>query len=115
MCTGIPCGPAHLICVGGPGGRVVVASVKDWLTHLIATAAVGLLGIYIYIYFRILQKFIMHPAQPSKARLDGVHFIFRHIPIHTSLLQGELFKVTTYTAHISSNGSHFLTARVLVY
>jgi hypothetical protein len=58
---------------------------------------------------------IMHPAQPSKARLGGVHFIFRHIQICTRLLQGELFKVTMYTAHISSNGSHFLMARVLVY
>ena len=34
---------------------------------------------------------IMHPAQPSKARLGGVHFIFRHIQILTRLLQGELF------------------------
>ena len=57
----------------------------------------------------------MHPGQPSKARLGGVHFIFRHIQICNRLLQGELFKVTMYTAHISSNGSHFLTARVLVY
>ena len=59
--------------------------------------------------------FIMHPAQPSEARLGGVHFIFRHVQICTRLLQGELFKVTTYTAHISSNGSHFMTARDLVY
>ena len=36
--------------------------------------------------------FIMHPAQPSEARLGGVHFIFRHIQILTRLLQGELFK-----------------------
>ena len=57
----------------------------------------------------------MHPAQPSKARLGGVHFIFRHIQICSRLLQGELFKVTMYTAHISSNGNHFLTVRVLVY
>ena len=57
---------------------------------------------------------IMHPAQPSEARLGGVHFIFHHIQILTRLLQSELFKVTMYTAHISSNGSHFLTARVLV-
>ena len=58
---------------------------------------------------------IMHPVQPSEARLGVVHFIFLHIQICTRLLQGELFKVTMYTAHISSNGSHFLTARVLVY
>ena len=57
----------------------------------------------------------MQPAQPSKARLGEVHFIFTHIQICTRLLQGELFKVTMYAAHISSNGSHFLTARVLVY
>ena len=57
----------------------------------------------------------MHLAQVSKARLGGVHFIFPLIQIFTILLQSELFKVTTYAAHISSNGSHFLTARVLVY
>ena len=57
----------------------------------------------------------MHPAQPSEARLGGVHFIFRHIQICTRLQQGELFQVTMYTAHISSNGSHFLTAEFLVY
>ena len=51
--------------------------------------------------------FIVHPAQPSEVRLGRVHFIFRHIQICTRLLQGELFKVTMYTAHISSNGSHF--------
>ena len=49
--------------------------------------------------------------QPSKARLDGVHFIFWHIQIRTRLLQGKLFKVTKYTAYISSNGNHFLMAR----
>ena len=53
----------------------------------------------------------MHPAQPSKARLGGVYFIFWHIQICTRLLQGELFKVTMYTAHISSYGIHFLTAK----
>ena len=58
------------------------------------------------------KDFIMHPTHPSKARLGGVHFIFRHIQICTRLLQGELFKVPV---HIRSNGSHFLTARVLVY
>ena len=47
------------------------------------------------------EPFIMHPAQPSKARLGGVHFIFPHIQICTRLLQAELFKVTMYTAHIS--------------
>ena len=57
----------------------------------------------------------MHPAQPSKARLGGVHFIFWHIQIFTGLLQDELFKVTMYTVNISSNGSHFFTASVLVY
>ena len=67
-------------------------------------------------YFPVkLSCFIMHPAQPCEARPGGVYFIFRHIQICTRLLQGELFKVTMYTAHISSNGSHFLTARVLVY
>ena len=62
--------------------------------------------------------FILHPAQTSEARLGGVHLIFRHIQICTRLLQSELFKVTMYskyTAHISSNGSHFLRARVLVH
>ena len=54
-----PSGPSHLICVGGPGGRVVVASVKDRLTHLIATAAVGLLGIHKYKIFRITSKYSM--------------------------------------------------------
>ena len=38
-----------------------------------------------------VQLFIMHPAQPSEARLGGVQFIFRHIQILTRLLQGELF------------------------
>ena len=47
--------------------------------------------------------FIMHPDQPSKARLGCVHFIFWHIQICTRFLQGELFKVTMYTSHISSN------------
>ena len=61
------------------------------------------------------EYLVMHPLQPSEARLGGVHFIFHHIQIYTRLLQGELFKVTMYTEHISSNGSHFLTARVLVY
>ena len=57
----------------------------------------------------------MHPAQPSKARLGGVHFIFWHILIRTRLLQDELFKLTMCNAHISSNESHFLTAWFLVY
>ena len=51
-----------------------------------------------------IWKVIMHPAQLSEARLGGVHFIFGHIQICTRLLQGELFKVTKYTAHISTNG-----------
>ena len=65
--------------------------------------------------FFLSVSFIMHPAQPSEARLGGVHFIFRLIQICTRLLQREQFEVTMYTAHISSNGSHFMTARVLVY
>ena len=36
-------------------------------------------------------SFIMHPVQPSEARLGGVHFIFRHIQILTRLLHVELF------------------------
>ena len=56
----------------------------------------------------------MHPAQPSKARLGRVHFIFPHIQICNRVLQGGQFKVTLFTAHKSSNGSHFLNARVLV-
>ena len=57
----------------------------------------------------------MHPDQSSEARLGVVHFMFWHIKICTRLLQGELLKVNMYTAHIRSNGSHFLKARVLVY
>ena len=58
------------------------------------------------VIFAIYEKsniFIMHPAQASEARLGGVHFIVLHIQICTRLLQGEMFKVTMYTAHISSN------------
>ena len=68
----------------------------------------------IMIFFGSNTYIIMDPAQPSKASLGGVNFIFRHIQICTRLLQGELFQVTMYTAYISSNWSHFLTARVLV-
>ena len=47
------------------------------------------------------SSIIMHPAQPSKARLGGVHFIFRHIQILTRLLQGELFRgYYVYCMHI---------------
>ena len=53
------------------------------------------------------------PAEQSEAGRGA--FNFSHIQIYTRLLQGELFKVTMYTAHIGSNGSHFLTAMVLVY
>ena len=53
------------------------------------------------------------PVERSKAGQGA--FYFSAIQICTRLQQGELFKVTMYTAHISSNGSHFLTARVLVY
>ena len=46
-------------------------------------------------------SFIMHPAQPSEARLGGVHFIFRHIQICTRLLKGELFRgYYVYCMHI---------------
>ena len=55
------------------------------------------------------------PAKLMEARLGAVHFIFPQIQICTRLLPSELFKDTMYTAHISSSGSHFLTARVLVY
>ena len=65
--------------------------------------------------FKTIFVVIMRPAQPSEAMLGGVHFIFSHIQNGTRLLQGELFKVTMYTARISSKGCHFLTARVLVY
>ena len=52
-----------------------------------------------------LQEYIiMHPAQPSEARLGRLHSIFPHIQICTSLLQSELFKVPMYAAHISSSG-----------
>ena len=40
----------------------------------------------------------MHPAQGNEARLGGVHLIFWHIQICTRLPQGELFKVSMYTA-----------------
>ena len=44
---------------------------------------------------------IMHPAQPSEARLGGVHFIFCHIQILTRLLQVELFRgYYVYCMHI---------------
>ena len=45
--------------------------------------------------------FIMHPTQPSEARLGGVHFIFFHIQILTRLLQVELFRgYYVYCMHI---------------
>ena len=44
---------------------------------------------------------IMHPAQPSEARLGGVHFIFRYIQIPTRLLHVELFRgYYVYCMHI---------------
>ena len=54
----------------------------------------------------------MNPAQQSKARLGRLHLVFSNIQICDRLLNDELLMVTMYTAHISSNGSHFLTARV---
>ena len=49
----------------------------------------------------IKLQFIMHPAQPSKARLGGVHFIFWHIQILTRLLEVELFRgYYVYCMHI---------------
>ena len=49
----------------------------------------------------LLSRFIMHPAQPSEARLGGVHFIFHHIQILTRLLQVELFRgYYVYCMHI---------------
>ena len=44
------------------------------------------------IFPKNLMRIIMHPAQPSKAGLGGVHFIFRHIQILTRLLYVELFR-----------------------
>ena len=47
------------------------------------------------------KNIIMHPAQPSKARLGGVHLIFHHIQILTRLLQVELFRgYFVYCMHI---------------
>ena len=50
----------------------------------------------------ILEEYlVMHPVQPSEARLGGVHFIFRHIQIPTRLLQVELFRgYYVYCMHI---------------
>ena len=51
--------------------------------------------------FISIIAFIMQPAQPSKARLGGVHFIFCHIQILFRLLQVELFRgYYVYCMHI---------------
>ena len=58
----------------------------------------------------------MHPARPSEARLGRVHSIFFHIQICSRLLWGSCVRLLCILhAHISSNGSHFLTASFLVY
>ena len=59
---------------------------------------------------------IMHPTQQSKARLGGgVHYIFLEYSNFYQVTTVALFKVTMFTALISSNGSHFLTAGFLAY
>ena len=82
----------------------------------------GELGYYRVVLLKVTMHskvrllFIMHPAQPSEARLGGVHLIFWHIQICTRLLQGSCLRLLCILhAHISSNGSHFLTAGFLVY
>ena len=42
-------------------------------------------------------------------------FLSFHIQICSRVIQGSFFQVTMYTVHISSNGSHFLTAGFLMY
>ena len=44
-----------------------------------------LLGFYPHFGCISRRALVMHPAQPSKVRLDGVHFIFCHIHICTRL------------------------------
>ena len=55
----------------------------------------------------------MHPRQPIQIGWVG-SIVLPHTDLH-SVTTGELFKVTLYTAQKSSNGSHVLTALVLVY
>ena len=61
-----------------------------------------------------LKVIIMHPAQPSKAGLGRVHFYLPYSDLYQVTTMA-LFKVTMFTAHISSNRSHFLTAGFLMY
>ena len=49
-----------------------------------------------------LRQTFYYAPSPAEQSEHFMHFIFRHIQICTTLLQGELFKVTMYTAHISS-------------
>ena len=70
----------------------------------------GGLQMYLQIKIDAVKKLIMHPAMPNKARRGRVPFIFA---AHSDLYQvttRELFTVTMYTAHISSNGSQYLMA-----
>ena len=55
------------------------------------------------------------PAPPSEAMLGWVPFYFCENSDLYQVTTGELLKVTKYTALISSNGCHFLSAWVLVY
>ena len=68
---------------------------------------------FLFFFDFLLFYYTPRPAERSDAGRGSFYF-----PPHSDLHQVttvSLFKVTMFTVHISSIGSHFLTARILVY
>ena len=64
-------------------------------------------------YSSLITYYPPRPAERSEAG-QGAFYFSPHSDLY-QVTTRELFKVTMYTLHISSNGSHFLTAWLLVY
>ena len=65
------------------------------------------------VYSSLITYYPPRPAEQSEAG-QGAFYFSPHSDLY-QVTTRELFKVTMYTLHISSNGSHFLTAWLLVY
>ena len=66
--------------------------------------------------FNFTWRLVYYAPLPAKQSEAGrVAFYFSAHSDFYQVTTVELFKVTIYTAHISSNGSHLLTAWFLVY
>ena len=69
---------------------------------------------FLMIFGWISDDFIMQPRPAERNEAGQGASFLAHLDSY-QVTRGELFKVTIYTAYKSSNGSNFLTARLLVY